>query len=84
MCIRDRYYNGEFTLEDDASTVITSYSEMKSYINENENGKSYFEKFLEQDYSIPGEFIANDHEENNVKHEAGVISMARRDYRSMG
>ncbi len=82
--ILEQYYNGEFTLEDDASTVITSYSEMKSYINENENGKSYFEKFLEQDYSIPGEFIANDHEENNVKHEAGVISMARSDYSSMG
>ena len=82
--ILEQYYNGEFTLEDDASTVITSYSEMKSYINENENGKSYFEKFLEQDYSIAGEFIANDHEENNVKHEAGVISMARSDYSSMG
>lgn len=82
--ILEQYYNGEFTLEDDASTVITSYSEMKSYINENENGKSYFEKFLEQDYSIPGEFIANDYEENNVKHEAGVISMARSDYSSMG
>lgn len=35
-------------------------------------------------YNIPGEFIANGYEENNIKHEEGVISMARSDYSSWG
>ena len=36
------------------------------------------------EYNIPGEFIANGYEENNIKHEEGVISMARSDYSSWG
>ena len=36
------------------------------------------------EYNIPGEFIANGYEENNIKHEKGVISMARSDYSSWG
>lgn len=82
--ILDEYYDGEYTLDDDAATVITSYSEMKSYIKDNENGQSYFEDFLNQDYNIPGEFIANGYEENNLRHEVGVISMARSDYSYYG
>ncbi len=35
-------------------------------------------------YNIPGEFIANGYEKNNIKHEEGVISMARSDYSSWG
>lgn len=35
-------------------------------------------------YNIPGEFIANGYEENNIKHEKGIISMARSDYSSWG
>lgn len=35
-------------------------------------------------YSIPGEFIANGYEKNNIKHEKGVISMARSDYSYYG
>ena len=40
---------------------------------------------IEEDanYNIPGEFIANGYEENNLKHEKGVISMARTDYSSV-
>lgn len=33
-------------------------------------------------YSIKGEFIANGHNKNTLKHEEGVISMARSDYTS--
>lgn len=33
-------------------------------------------------YSITGEFIANGHNENKLKHQEGVISMARSDYTS--
>lgn len=32
------------------------------------------------DFTIPGEFIANGYKENNLRHEAGTISMARSDY----
>lgn len=34
-------------------------------------------------YSIKGEFIANGYEENTLRHEEGVISMARGDYSSL-
>jgi len=34
-------------------------------------------------YCIPGEFIANGYKENTLKHEKGVISMARADYSSL-
>ena len=41
---------------------------------------------IEEDanYNIPGEFIANGYEENNLKHEKGVISMARSHYSYYG
>ena len=36
------------------------------------------------DYCILGEFVANGYKQNTLKHERGVISMARADYSSMG
>lgn len=38
----------------------------------------------ELDYALPGEFIANGYSKNILKHERGVISMARGDYSSLG
>lgn len=35
---------------------------------------------IDEEYNIPGEFIANGFDKNNIKHEKGVISMARSDY----
>lgn len=35
---------------------------------------------VDKTYNIPGEFIANGYKNNNIKHEKGVISMARSDY----
>ena len=80
--ILEEFYDGEYTLEDD--TVIESYAQMKNYIKENENGKSQFDTFLDQEYTIAGEFIANGDYENNLKHDEGVISMARSDYSTWG
>lgn len=37
----------------------------------------------DKDYNIPGEFIANGYSKNNLKHEKGIISMARSDYSSL-
>ena len=37
----------------------------------------------DEEYNIPGEFIANGYTENNLKHTKGVISMARTDYSSV-
>lgn len=34
----------------------------------------------DKEYNIKGEFIANGFDKNNIKHEKGVISMARSDY----
>lgn len=36
------------------------------------------------DYALPGEFIANGYTKNTLKHERGVLSMARGDYSSYG
>ena len=38
---------------------------------------------VDEEYNIPGEFIANGYTENNLKHTRGVISMARTDYSSI-
>ena len=38
----------------------------------------------DEEYNIKGEFIANGYENNNLKHEKGVISMARSDYSYYG
>ena len=35
-------------------------------------------------YSIKGEFVLNGFTQNNIKHEKGVLSMARSDYSSLG
>jgi len=34
----------------------------------------------DREYTIKGEFLANDHTKNTLKHKTGVISMARADY----
>jgi len=39
---------------------------------------------LNESYSIYGEFAANGYEKNNLRHEKGVISMARSDYSNLG
>lgn len=36
-----------------------------------------------EEYGIPGEFVANGYTQNDLKHEKGVISMARSDYSSI-
>ena len=36
------------------------------------------------EYNIEGEFIANGYKINNIRHERGVISMARQDFSSLG
>lgn len=38
----------------------------------------------DKEYNIEGEFIANGYDKNNLKHEKGVISMARSDYSYYG
>ena len=82
--ILTQYYEDGFTLEDDANTVITSYSDAKKYLKDNGNDATAFANFLNQDYNIEGEFIANGYDENNIKHEKGIISMARSDYSAYG
>lgn len=42
------------------------------------------QNLLSTSYNIPGEFIANGYNNNNIKHEEGVISMARSDYSAYG
>ena len=37
----------------------------------------------DEEYNIPGEFIANGYTKNTLKHTKGVISMARKDYSQM-
>lgn len=79
--ILDIYYNGTFT---NGNNKITSYDQVKKLMKENNDYKTIFTNFLNTDYNIPGEFIANGFDTNNIKHEKGVISMARSDYSSWG
>lgn len=78
------YYNGltfhrtipDFVIQGGADKEDSTASPSLSDIMDNvENDK---------EYNIEGEFIANGYEKNNIKHEKGVISMARSDYSSYG
>ena len=75
------FYNGEYEIDD--NTTITTYDEFENLMS-SEEGKSKLDNFLNIEYNITGEFVANGYEDNNLKHEAGVISMARSDYSSWG
>ena len=66
----------DFVIQGGAKDGDTTASPMLSDIMDNvENDEAY---------NIPGEFIANGYKDNNLKHEAGVISMARSDYSTYG
>ena len=75
------YYDGNYSYND---TSITSYSQVKKLMKDSEDYKTIFADFLDVEYNITGEFIANGYDTNNIKHEIGVISMARSDYSSWG
>lgn len=75
------FYNGEYEIDD--NTTITTYDEFENLMS-SEEGKSKLDNFLNIEYNITGEFVANGYEDNNLKHEAGVISMARSDYSNWG
>ena len=79
--ILDEYYDGSYSYN---NTSITSYSQAKKLMKDSEDYRSIFEDFLDVEYNITGEFIANGYDTNNIKHEIGVISMARSDYSSWG
>ena len=79
--ILEEFYEGEYTQDD---ITIKSYSELRSLLKDDEEAKSKLSAFLNVEYNIQGEFVANDNETNNIKHDEGVISMARSDYSSWG
>ena len=79
--ILNEYYDGSYSYN---NTSITSYSQVKKLMKESEDYKTIFADFLDVEYNITGEFIGNGYDTNNIKHETGVISMARSDYSSWG
>ena len=93
--ILNEFYDGQITVEESVKSdnedvtptvqrTIKSYSELKSFLKKSEDNKSEFDDFLDQDYAITGEFIANGDENNNIKFEKGIIAMARSDYSQYG
>ena len=78
------YYNGltfhrtvpDFVIQGGANKEDTTASPRLSDIMDDVEA--------DKEYNIEGEFIANGYEKNNIKHEKGVISMARSDYSQYG
>lgn len=78
------YYNGltfhrtipDFVIQGGASKEDTTASPRLSDIMDDVQA--------DKEYNIEGEFIANGYNKNNIKHEKGVISMARSDYSQYG
>lgn len=93
--ILNEFHDGKLTVEETVKSdnedvdptiqkTITSYSQLKSFLNESEDNKNQLDDFLDEDYAISGEFIANGDDDNNIKFDKGVIAMARGDYTQYG
>lgn len=80
--------NGDATSSPTLSDIIDNIEDSKDlWVKELYSKESTDEQkksILDRTYNIPGEFIANGYDNNNLKHEEGVISMARSDYSSYG
>lgn len=81
ICLANRgFYNGltfhrtvpEFVIQGGARDGDLTASPLLSNIKDDVE--------TDKEYNIEGEFIANGYTDNNIKHEKGVISMARSDY----
>lgn len=80
--------NGDATSSPALSDIMDNIEDSKDlWVKELYSKESTDEQkksLLDRAYNIPGEFIANGYDNNNLKHEEGVISMARSDYSTYG
>lgn len=80
--------NGDATaspaLGDLMDNVKDSKDEWVKDLYDKDTTDEELQNLLSTSYNIPGEFIANGYNDNNIKHEEGVISMARSDYSAYG
>lgn len=80
--------NGDATaspaLGDLMDNVKDSKDEWVKDLYDKDTTDEELQNLLSTSYNIPGEFIANGYNNNNIKHEEGVISMARSDYSAYG
>lgn len=71
-------------LSDIMDNVKDSEDKWIKGLYDNSSTDEELKELLNTSYNIPGEFIANGYNKNNIKHEEGVISMARSDYSTYG
>ena len=71
-------------LSDIMDNIKESDSEWIKELYNKDSTDEELKELLNTSYNIPGEFIANGYNKNNIKHEEGVISMARSDYSTYG
>ena len=80
--------NGDATaspaLGDLMDNVKDSKDEWVKDLYDKDTTDEELQNLLSTSYNIPGEFITNGYNNNNIKHEEGVISMARSDYSAYG
>lgn len=80
--------NGDATaspaLGDLMDNIKDSKNEWVKDLYDKDTTDEELQNLLSTSYNIPGEFIANGYNNNNIKHEEGVISMARSDYSAYG
>lgn len=80
--------NGDATSSPTLSDIIDNIEDSKDLWVKKLYSKASTDEqknsLLDRAYNIPGEFIANGYDNNNLKHEEGVISMARSDYSRYG
>lgn len=81
--VENGYYNNK---------VIYGKDDLCLYVGRNSDGEvenpkiSLIDPNIEKDsdedyeYSIPGEFIANDFKQNTLRHEKGIVTLIRQDY----
>lgn len=81
--ILETFYDGVYENKEN-NIKIKTYSELKKAEKEGKDLNEIFKDFLNVEYSIKGEFSMNGYTQNSLRHDKGVISMARSDYSQMG
>ena len=78
--VQNGYYNGKTFFGIDTNAVYAGRNGDGEIENAKLSNIGKSSDSEDYEYQINGEFVANNYEENTLRHEKGIVSMARNDY----